>query len=81
VAARSNGDVPRKFLEDFTLIRAWQEIGISVFPSVIDTIRNRVLRFALDLRDELGLVSDDPAALPQEKVDQYVNNYILEVRI
>jgi hypothetical protein len=57
-------------------LRAWQEIGNSVFLSLIDTIRNRVLRFALDLQDELGLVSDDPAAVPQEKVDQYVNNYI-----
>ena len=48
----------------------------SVFVSLIDTIRNRVLRFTLELKDELGLVSDDLAALPQGRVDQYVNNYI-----
>jgi hypothetical protein len=65
-----------KFIQDFTLIRAWQEIGNSVFLSLIDTTRNRVLRFALDLQAELGLVSDDPAAVSQEKVDQYVNTYI-----
>jgi AbiTii len=38
-----------KFIEDFTLNRAWQEIPASVFPALIDTVRNRVLRFALEL--------------------------------
>ena len=65
-----------KFIEDFALNRAWQEIPDSVSPALIDTVRNRVLRFALELRDELGLVNDDLSALPQGKVDQSVTNYI-----
>ena len=68
-----------EFLEHYALNRAWQEIPNSVFVSLIDTIRNRVLRFALELKDELGLVSDNPAALPQGKVDQYVANYIYNI--
>ena len=65
-----------KFIQDFALNRAWQEIPNSVFPALIDTVRNRVLRFTLELRDELGLVNDDLSALPQGKVDQSVTNYI-----
>ena len=64
-----------KFIQDYYLNRAWQEIPSTVIVSLVDTIRNRVLRFSLELKDELGLVSDNPEALPQEKVDQYVSNY------
>ena len=65
-----------KFMKDYVLNRAHLKISEAVFVALIDTIRNRVLRFAVDLREELGLVSDDPAALPEGKVDQYVTNYI-----
>jgi hypothetical protein len=58
------------------LNRAWQEIPVSVFVGLIDTIRTRVLRFALELKDELGLVSEDLKELPKEKVDQSVITYI-----
>lgn len=65
-----------KFIRGYTLNRAWQEIPHSSIVSLVDTVRNRVLRFALELRQELGDVSDDPTTLPAEKVDQYVTNYI-----
>jgi hypothetical protein len=66
-------------IKDYALNRAWQEIPVAAIIALIDTIRNRVLRFALELRDELGLVSDNPEALPQGKVDQYVTNYIYNI--
>jgi len=69
----------RKFIEGYALNRAWQEIPPSVIVSLVDTIRTRVLRFALELKEELGLVSDNLAALPQGKVDQYVENYIYNI--
>jgi hypothetical protein len=65
-----------KFLDHLTLNRAWQEIPNMAIVALIDTVRNRVLRFALDLREELGSVHDNPASLPAGKVDQYVTNYI-----
>ena len=46
----------RKFIEGYALNRAWQEIPPSVIVSLVDTIRTRVLRFALELKEELGLV-------------------------
>ena len=68
----------QKFLtnKDFALNRAWQEIPASIFPAIIDTVRTRVLQFALELRDELGLVDDNVSALPQAIVDQSVTTYI-----
>ena len=57
----------KKFIKDYVLDRAHQQVPSAVFTALIDTIRNRVLRFALDLREELGLVSDDPTALHKRR--------------
>lgn len=62
-----------KFIDGHVLLRAWQEIAPSSFIALLDTVRNRTLRFALELQKELGLVCDT-SALPNEKVDQYVMN-------
>jgi AbiTii len=64
------------FFEGYNLNRAWQEIPGSVIRGLIDTIRTRILRFALELKDDLGMVGDDPAELPRERIDQIVVNYI-----
>jgi hypothetical protein len=64
------------FQKQYLLNRAWQEVPGSVFVGLIDTIRTRVLRFALDLRDELGPENDNLNELPKEKVDQSVITYI-----
>ena len=63
-----------KFIDGHVLLRAWQEIAPSNLIALIDTVRNRTLRFALQIQKELGLVSDNFSALPNEKVDQYVMN-------
>jgi hypothetical protein len=43
-----------------------------VFVGLIDTIRTRVLRLALELKDDLGAVSDNVRELPKEKIDQSI---------
>jgi hypothetical protein len=64
------------FIQDFVLNRAWQEIPASVLVGLFDTIKTRVLRLALELKDDLGLVSEDLNELPSDKIDQQVNTYI-----
>lgn len=65
-----------RFIADYALNRAWQEIPKSVFVGMVDTVRNRTLRFALELREELGEVGDQVEALPPAKIDQTVTNHI-----
>src|SRR5262249_37064066 len=65
------------FVEGYALNRAWQEIPNSVFPGLVDTIRTRVLRFALELRDELGEAPNLAQPLVAERVDRFVTNIIL----
>jgi hypothetical protein len=66
------------FQRSYALNRAWQEVPGSVAVGLIDTIKTRVLRLALELKDELGGVHDDDdlTELPKEKVDQTVINII-----
>lgn len=61
-----------EYIEGMVLNRAWQEIPPSVFASLIDTVRTKILSLALELRDQLGEVSDKPDKLVAEKVDRSV---------
>jgi len=65
-----------KFIEHYALNRAWQEIPTSVFFALVDVVRNRALKFALEIQKELGSKNDDLASLPKERVNQMVTNYI-----
>jgi AbiTii len=64
------------FCEHYTLIRAWKVIPATVLPALVDTVRSRVLRFALELRDDMGLDSDNIATVSQETVDKHIVSYI-----
>jgi hypothetical protein len=66
----------REFIKGFALNRAWQEIPPSALVGLCDTVRNRILKFALEIRDELGTVNDDIHAIPPTKVEQSVTNNI-----
>jgi AbiTii len=66
----------RKFIKGFTLSRARQEIPPSAFVGLRDTVRNRIVKFALEIKDELGTVNDDISAIPPTKVEQSVTNNI-----
>jgi hypothetical protein len=67
-----------KFFQDsdFVLNRAWQLIPGSILVALLDTVRNRVLRFALDLRGQLGPEIPTVEKLPKSTIDASVVNYI-----
>ena len=44
-----------KYIEGWALSSAWQEIPSGLIVAVVDSVRNRLLRFALELREELGI--------------------------
>jgi hypothetical protein len=60
------------FEGSYILADAWQEVPVTFFVALNDKVRNRILKFALELRKELGSVGDDPAALAPDRVDQTV---------
>jgi hypothetical protein len=64
------------FIRGYALSQAWQELSSGAITGIVDTVRTRLLRFALEIREELGSVSDNPKELPAGKVDQAVTNYI-----
>jgi hypothetical protein len=65
-----------KFIEMYALAQAWQEVPAAVMVALCEEVRNRVLRFALEIRDELERVGDKRAAVPAETVQAAVVNYI-----
>jgi hypothetical protein len=65
-----------KFFDHYVLNRAWQEIPLSSAIGVVDIVRNKALKFALEIQKALGPVKNDVSSLPREKVDQMVSNYI-----
>jgi hypothetical protein len=65
-----------KFIKDWNLIRAHQDVPGTVFVSILDTVRTRILQLALELKDELGSKSTDISEIPPKRVDQSVVNHI-----
>jgi hypothetical protein len=65
-----------KFFEDYVLNRALQEIPSCVLYGLVDIIRNKTLKFALEIQKELGAKNDDLSSLPKEKINQMVTNNI-----
>ena len=65
-----------EFIPGYALAQAWQEAPTGLFVGIVDQVRTRILRFALEIRGELGEVNDDPALLEPAKVQQAVTNYI-----
>jgi AbiTii len=65
-----------KFYEGWALSSAWLEIPLGLFPSIVDTVKSRVLRFALEIREALGTVDDEPEKLPAAKIEAAVNTFI-----
>jgi hypothetical protein len=60
-------------------LRAWQEIGKDSLVGLIETVRNRILDFALQIEaaaPDAGEVSPDVTPIPQEKVTQIFTMYV-----
>lgn len=65
---------------DYALNRAWQEIPGTVLIGLVDNIKTRVLRLALELKDAVRADAGRLDALPKEKVDQKVMMYLLGMK-
>ncbi|MFQ3456945.1 hypothetical protein PMN64_27045 [Bradyrhizobium sp. UFLA01-814] len=65
-----------KFAQGWTLIRASQQVPGTIFVSVLDNVRTRILQLALGLKEELGDEMTDATKLPKASVDQSVVNHI-----
>lgn len=62
--------------KDLVLNRAWQEIPGSILVGLLEQIRTRVLRFALELRDALPENTADAAQVPAATIERSVINHI-----
>lgn len=68
-----------KILEDMNLMAAWKSIPRSAVVAMIDTVRNKILNFVLELEEEIpnaGELQLNSQTIPQEKVTQIFNTYI-----
>ena len=65
-----------KFFEGYALNRAWQEIPMGAIIGVVDTVRTRVLQFALEVRSELAVEGDGETVPPPAFVDRAVQTII-----
>lgn len=61
---------------DPALVRAWQEIPGSILVGLLEQVRTRVLRFALDLKDNLPSDSADATHVSPAVVEHSVVNHI-----
>jgi len=66
----------KKFSTDWYLNRAWQEIPTNAIGGLLDTVRTRILQFALELQKELGDAEPSSLAAPAEAVNNAVQTII-----
>jgi hypothetical protein len=67
-----------KFFRDSDLVlnRAWQEIPGSVLVALVEQVRTRVLRFVLELKDNLPEEAENAKQIPPAVIDMSVVNNI-----
>lgn len=65
-----------KLIKGYGLVSAWQEVPMSLVVGLCEEVRNRLLRFALEIREELGQVGDKASEVPAAKVEAAVVNHI-----
>jgi len=68
-----------KIYRDMNCLAAWKVISYNALTALVDTIRTRVLNFALEIEGEApdaGEASRNFPPLPQEKVSRVFNTYI-----
>jgi hypothetical protein len=61
-----------QFITTHTLLRAWQSLPGSVIIALLETVRNRVLRFALEMRNPAATTNRfRPMTLVQLSIVRY----------
>ena len=56
-----------RFIEGYALSQAWQEVPGSLVVGLCEQVRNRLLRFALEINEELGAAEEKPEICRLEK--------------
>ncbi|MCH7931886.1 MAG: hypothetical protein IH906_06725 [Proteobacteria bacterium] len=65
-----------KFIKDWVLNRAWQEIPAPGLAAIVDTVRNRLLEFALEIQGEIGDTEVPLERIAPESVESAVTTII-----
>src|SRR5437588_98914 len=74
------GSVAEKYYEGYTLLEAHMEIPRNAVVGVLDSVRNKALKFALEIErvaPAAGEVSPGAKPVPDERVSQIFNTYIM----
>ncbi len=72
--------IARYVYQDMVCLQAWKALNKGQIEHVLDTVRNRLLNFVLELREisqETVDKSGKPQPIPVEKVSQVFNTYIM----
>ncbi|MGQ0641344.1 MAG: AbiTii domain-containing protein [Gemmatimonadaceae bacterium] len=69
--------VQHKFVDGMVLGDAWLQVGRSAFVGAVDSVRTRILSFALDVEARIGnRIDEGPNAARTEAVKQIFNTHI-----
>lgn len=71
--------VANKIYRSYSLYAAWMNVPKGAVVAILDTVRNRVLNFALEIEKEAPDAGEAPPnskPIPEEKVSQVFNTYI-----
>lgn len=72
--------VGSKIYEDMNCMSAWKLISSSSIAALLDTVRNRILSFVLELEAEApdaGEAPPDARPIPEERVTQVFQTYVM----
>ena len=68
----------RKFIRDFALVSAWQDVSKSSIVELLDAVRNRTLKMALEIKDELGTSYTDLHKIQSKEAATNIQNIIFQ---
>jgi AbiTii len=68
----------QKFLDGYGLISAWLMVSKNTFVEVLDTVRNRTLNMALQLKDELGTSYADLRKIDSKETQANIQHIIFQ---
>ena len=66
--------------EDMNMMQAWRTVSVTALVGVLDTVRNRILNFALEIESEAPDAGESRTGAPPlsaEKVENVFNTYIM----
>lgn len=64
-----------KFFEGYALNRAWQDIPVHALRTIPETVKNRILEFALSVRKEFG----NKITLKQKDVSNFIDSTVIKI--